>query len=108
MLSRPSSSGNSVERSAPPNDNPGLPVQDSVCPFHQHMSHWAKTLDKNQKVEMEKNSERFAFLKWVDAAFKNITVVPPGTGTLHQLNLEYLARVVTCQVQINQYTFLVS
>ena len=62
------------------------------------MSFWAKALDKNSKSEFEKNAERFAFLKWVDSAFKNITVVPPGTGTMHQLNLEYLARVVTCQV----------
>lgn len=68
-----------------------------MCPFHQHMSFWAKALDKNRKSEFEKNAERFAFLKWVDSAFKNITVVPPGTGTMHQLNLEYLARVVTCQ-----------
>ena len=80
-----------------PNDNPGLPIQDNVCPFHQHMSYWSEELDKNRKSEMEKNAERFQFLKWVDASFKNITVVPPGTGAMHQLNLEYLARVVTCQ-----------
>ena len=46
---------------------------------------------------MSKNEERFQFLKWVDKAFKNITVIPPGTGVLHQVNLEYLARVVATQ-----------
>ena len=81
----------------PPDDNPGLPIQDEVCPFHQHMSFWAEQLRKNRKTEMAKNEERFCFLKWVDGAFSNITVIPPGTGMWHQLNLEYLARVVTSQ-----------
>lgn len=78
-----------------PDDNPGLPLQEDVCPFHQHMSHWSKHLAKAQKVEADKNRERFRFLRWVDSAFDNITVIPPGTGTWHQLNLEYLARLVT-------------
>lgn len=87
----------SKEHSTPPDDNPGLPLQDEVCPFHQHMSYWAEQLRKNRKTEMATNEERFCFLKWVDGAFSNITVIPPGTGMWHQLNLEYLARVVTCQ-----------
>ena len=85
------------EAIAPPDDNPGLPLQEEVCPFHQHMSYWADQLRKNRKMEMAKNEERFCFLKWVDGAFSNITVIPPGTGMWHQLNLEYLARIVTCQ-----------
>ena len=42
-----------------PSDNPGLPIQDEVCPFHQRMSYWAETLQKNRRSEMEKNDERF-------------------------------------------------
>lgn len=80
-----------------PTDNPGLPIQDEVCPFHQRMSYWAEMLQKSQDQEFKRNGERFGFLKWVDQAFKNITVIPPGTGVMHQVNLEYLARVVTCQ-----------
>jgi aconitate hydratase len=59
------------------------------------MSFWAETLQKNRQSEMEKNDERFRFLKWVDSSFDNITVIPPGTGVMHQVNLEYLARVVS-------------
>ena len=77
-----------------PNDNPGLPIQDEVCPFHQRMSYWAETLQKNRRAEMLKNDERFQFLKWVDSTFENVTVVPPGTGVMHQVNLEYLSRLV--------------
>ena len=80
-----------------PNDNPGLPIQDEICPFHQRISYWSDMLNKNQEAEFGRNRERFSFLKWVDKAFDNITVIPPGTGVMHQVNLEYLARVVTCQ-----------
>ena len=78
----------------PPMDNPGLPIQDEVCPFHMRMSYWAETLQKNRVSEMQKNCERFQFLKYVNASFPNITVIPPGTGVMHQVNLEYLARIV--------------
>ncbi len=81
-------------RAKVPEDNPGLPIQDEVCPFHQRLTYWADNLQKSRHHEMAKNEERFAFLKWVDKAFGNITVIPPGTGVLHQVNLEYLARVV--------------
>ena len=80
-----------------PMDNPGLPIQDEVCPFHMRMSYWAETLQKTRLGEMQKNDERFQFLKFVDQAFENITVIPPGTGVMHQVNLEYLARVVSVQ-----------
>ena len=46
------------------------------------MSYWAETLQKNRLSEMQKNSERFEFLKYVDASFDNITVIPPGTGMI--------------------------
>jgi len=51
-------------------------------------------LAKNQDIEFERNYERFAFLKWGASAFKNMLIVPPGSGIVHQVNLEYLARVV--------------
>jgi len=48
----------------------------------------------NVEREMERNRERYAFLRWGQQAFRNLRVVPPGTGICHQVNLEYLARVV--------------
>jgi aconitate hydratase len=48
----------------------------------------------NAEREMERNGERYAFLKWGQTAFDNFAVVPPNTGICHQVNLEYLARVV--------------
>ena len=49
---------------------------------------------KNVDLEFQRNSERYEFLKWGQSAFKNFRVVPPGTGICHQVNLEYLAKVV--------------
>lgn len=51
-------------------------------------------LEKNMKVEFERNRERYEFLKWGQQAFENFGVVPPGAGIVHQVNLEYLAGVV--------------
>ncbi|XP_017776859.1 PREDICTED: cytoplasmic aconitate hydratase-like [Nicrophorus vespilloides] len=51
-------------------------------------------LQKNQDLEFERNKERFMFLKWGAKAFNNMLIVPPGSGIVHQVNLEYLARVV--------------
>ncbi len=48
----------------------------------------------NSDLEFERNRERYAFLRWGQLAFKNFKVVPPETGIVHQVNLEYLARVV--------------
>ncbi|HEU5281115.1 MAG TPA: aconitate hydratase AcnA [Gammaproteobacteria bacterium] len=48
----------------------------------------------NGKMEMERNSERYAFLRWGQTAFNNFRVVPPDTGICHQVNLEYLAKTV--------------
>jgi aconitate hydratase len=57
----------------------------------------ARTLDAkdhNEELEFQRNKERFAFLKWGEKTFSNFTVVPPGNGIVHQVNLEYLASVV--------------
>ncbi|TML98461.1 MAG: aconitate hydratase AcnA, partial [Actinobacteria bacterium] len=49
---------------------------------------------RNAELEFERNRERYAFLRWGQSAFDNFAVVPPNTGICHQVNLEYLARVV--------------
>ncbi|MFZ3074767.1 MAG: aconitate hydratase AcnA [Psychrobacter glacincola] len=51
-------------------------------------------IDLNEKIEFKRNNERYEFLHWGRNAFKNFVVVPPATGIVHQVNLEYLARVV--------------
>jgi aconitate hydratase len=50
--------------------------------------------ERNAELEFERNQERYAFLRWGQGAFDNFKVVPPDTGIVHQVNLEYLARVV--------------
>ena len=52
-----------------------------------------EALSKNEELEFERNKERFTFLKWGASAFSNMLIVPPGSGIVHQVNLEYLARV---------------
>src|SRR5699024_11509782 len=53
-----------------------------------------RALQQNMDVECERNAERYQFLNWAQKAFKNYRAVPPATGILHQVNLEYLAHVV--------------
>jgi aconitate hydratase len=54
----------------------------------------AQALADNNRIEFERNGERYAFLRWGQTAFRNFKVVPPNTGIVHQVNLEYLGRVV--------------
>ena len=54
----------------------------------------ADSFDRNVAIEFERNAERYKFLRWGQQAFDNFRVVPPGTGIVHQVNLEYLASVV--------------
>ncbi len=54
----------------------------------------ASSFTRNAEREFERNEERYAFLRWGQTAFDNFAVVPPDTGIVHQVNLEYLARVV--------------
>ncbi len=54
----------------------------------------ADAMAKNTEIEFERNGERYRLLKWGQQAFRNFTVVPPATGIVHQVNLEYLASVV--------------
>src|SRR5579864_5133590 len=55
----------------------------------------------NADFEFQRNGERYAFLRWGQSAFKNFRVVPPDTGIVHQVNLEYLARVVFTSADVD-------
>jgi aconitate hydratase len=75
--------------------NPEVP-----CDFvidHSVMADHTGTPDavqRNMQLEFDRNGERYAFLRWGSKAFDNLRLIPPGTGICHQINLEYLARVV--------------
>ena len=58
-----------------------------------------KAFDLNTRLEFERNKERYHFLKWGQKAFSNFKVVPPGSGIVHQVNIEFLARVIFSQEQ---------
>lgn len=75
--------------------NPLIPV-DLVIDHSVSVDSYASgsSFDKNVAMEMRRNIERYQFLKWGQQAFNNFKVVPPGTGICHQVNLEYLAKVV--------------
>ncbi|KAJ0250962.1 Aconitate hydratase 2 [Hirschfeldia incana] len=75
--------------------NPLVPVD--LVVDHSVQVDFARSEDaaqKNMELEFKRNKERFAFLKWGSTAFQNMLVVPPGSGIVHQVNLEYLGRVV--------------
>ena len=54
----------------------------------------SNSLKENVDIEFQRNAERYSFLKWGQQAFKNFRIIPPGTGICHQVNLEYLSKVV--------------
>ncbi len=54
----------------------------------------AQAFDMNALLEFQRNKERYSFLRWGQTGFRNLAIVPPDTGIVHQVNLEYLARVV--------------
>lgn len=80
--------------------NPLIPV-DLVIDHSVQVDRYANdsAFGYNVQKEMERNGERYEFLKWGQGAFDNFRVVPPGTGICHQVNLEYLARVVWTKEQ---------
>ncbi len=61
-----------------------------------------QAFERNAELEFERNGERYAFLRWGQGAFENFKVVPPDTGIVHQVNLEYLARVIFDDEQTGQ------
>jgi aconitate hydratase len=75
--------------------NPLVPV-DLVIDHSVQVDEYANPLAllRNAEIEFERNRERYEFLKWGQKAFNNFSVVPPATGIVHQVNLEYLAKVV--------------
>ena len=54
----------------------------------------ADAFERNVAIEYERNEERYKFLRWGQTAFDDFKVVPPGTGIVHQVNIEHLARTV--------------
>lgn len=76
--------------------NPQIPV-DLVIDHSVMVDHYASAgaQDLNRKLEYSRNRERYEFLRWGQQAFSQFRVVPPSTGIVHQVNLEYLADVVT-------------
>lgn len=90
-----------AERGGDPSKvNPMLPVELVVDHSVQVDFHGTSdALERNVAREYERNGERYAFLKWGQKAFRNFRVVPPSTGIVHQVNLEYLARVVCVEQQ---------
>ncbi len=76
--------------------NPIIPV-DLVVDHSINVNFFGNNMafKKNVMREYEENSERYDFLKWSQSSFKNFKVIPPGNGICHQVNLEYLAEVVT-------------
>jgi aconitate hydratase len=75
--------------------NPSVPV-DLVIDHSVQVDHFgtAAALEQNAEIEFRRNAERYEFLHWGQGAFSNFSVVPPATGIVHQVNLEYLAQVV--------------
>ncbi|MFQ3871494.1 aconitate hydratase AcnA [Staphylococcus sp. Mo2-1] len=75
--------------------NPEVPV-DLVIDHSVQVDSYANpdALERNMKLEFERNYERYQFLNWATKAFNNYSAVPPTTGIVHQVNLEYLANVV--------------
>jgi aconitate hydratase len=75
--------------------NPKIPVD--IVVDHSTIVDFAgapDSFDKNLRREFERNDERFKFIRWAQASLSNVRVVPPGTGILHQINLEHLSDVV--------------
>ncbi|MSQ63822.1 MAG: aconitate hydratase AcnA, partial [Betaproteobacteria bacterium] len=75
--------------------NPSVPV-DLIVDHAVMVDNYGTpdAVKKNLDIELKRNSERYSFLRWGAQAFDNFRIVPPGSGICHQINLEYLARVV--------------
>ncbi len=83
--------------------NPVIPV-DLVIDHSVQVDYsgQADALEKNAQIEFERNRERYEFLRWSEKAFKNFRIVPPATGIVHQVNLEYLSQVVLTKTEDDQ------
>ncbi|MAT44732.1 MAG: aconitate hydratase AcnA [Anaerolineaceae bacterium] len=83
--------------------NPVIPV-DLVIDHSVQVDYAGQSdaLEKNAQIEFERNRERYEFLRWSEKAFKNFRIVPPATGIVHQVNLEYLSQVVLTKKEGDQ------
>jgi aconitate hydratase len=85
--------------------NPQVPIHlvidHSVMADEARSSH---AFERNVEIEYERNSERYAFLKWGARTFDNLKVVPPGTGICHQVNLEHIAQTIWTSTDANGVT----
>ncbi len=84
------------EKNKDPNSINPLSAVDLVIDHSVQVDKSAKadSFEKNVDMEFKRNNERYSFLKWGQQAFNNFRIVPPGTGICHQVNLEYLSKVV--------------
>jgi aconitate hydratase len=84
------------EKNKDPNTINPLSAVDLVIDHSVQVDQSAKSdsFNKNVEIEFNRNGERYSFLKWGQQAFNNFRIVPPGTGICHQVNLEYLSKVV--------------
>ena len=84
------------EKNKDPNTINPLSAVDLVIDHSVQVDKSANTdsFEKNVDIEFKRNGERYSFLKWGQQAFNNFRIVPPGTGICHQVNLEYLSKVV--------------
>ncbi len=80
--------------------NPGVPV-DLVVDHSVQVDYYGdnEAMAKNTELEFKRNRERYEFLRWGQGAFDNFSVVPPATGIVHQVNLEFLAQVVRSEME---------
>ncbi len=78
--------------------NPEVPV-DLIIDHSVQVDFYGndRALEENSRLEFERNNERYQFLHWAENAFRRYSVVPPATGIVHQINLEYLAKVVSSE-----------
>ena len=92
------------EKNKDPNTINPLSAVDLVIDHSVQVDQSARedSFDKNVEIEFNRNSERYSFLKWGQQAFNNFRIVPPGTGICHQVNLEYLSKVVWSEYHNNE------
>ena len=96
------------DKNKDPNTINPLSAVDLVIDHSVQVDQSAKSdsFEKNVDIEFERNGERYSFLKWGQQAFNNFRIVPPGTGICHQVNLEYLSKVVWSEeFEGNKYIF---
>ena len=95
------------EKDKDPNTINPLSAVDLVIDHSVQVDQSAKgdSFDRNVEIEFKRNGERYSFLKWGQNAFDNFRIVPPGTGICHQVNLEYLSKVVWSE-KVNNESYI--